>query len=173
MLVVPVALRASHPQQQDNQMTGMRRPHRSNPPTFTTRLASIERAVQPRKKKRIYWTEAKLLQLMRSLIKPGRERWFAARLKELRSWPNRSAEEILEAASRIQPRRLMHGQWAWPKSELSIQRDLLLSAPVHGIDQIKLRGALAQVDNRAGDRLIQMLVESGLLEDMKARLDSG
>jgi hypothetical protein len=38
-------------------MTGKRRPHRSNPPTFPTRLASIERSIPPRKKKRIYLTD--------------------------------------------------------------------------------------------------------------------
>ena len=49
------------------------------------------------------------------------------------------------------------------EGEQEIQRDLLHSAPPHGIDYIKRRGALAQPDNRAGDRLIEMLVESGLL----------
>jgi hypothetical protein len=112
---------------------------------------------------------------MRSLIKPDRQQWFAARLKELKSWPLRSREEYMEAASRIQPRWLpLQKRWSWPKGELEIQRDLLLpSAPRDGIDLIKLRGALAQLDNRAGDRLIEMLVESGLLRDMTAPLDTG
>jgi hypothetical protein len=82
-------------------------------------------------------------------------------------------EEYLEAASRIAPRRLMHGRWAWPKGELEIQRDLLLSAPPHGIDQIKLRGTLAQLDDRAGDRLIEMMLDSGLLEGFTVPLDNG
>ena len=110
-------------------MTIRRRPHRSNTLTFNDRAAAIVRSTKPPKSKRIYWTEAKLRQLMRGLIKPDREQWFAARLKALRSWPHRTSEEIMEAASRIQPGRLMHGRWAWPKRELEIQRDLQLSAP--------------------------------------------
>ena len=50
------------------------------------------------------------------------------------------------------------------RKEPEIQRDVLRSAAAC-LDQIKLRGALAQFDNRAGDPLIAMLVESGLLED--------
>jgi hypothetical protein len=155
-------------------MTGKRRPHRSNPPSFPIRLASINEVLRPPpKQKRIYWTEAKLRRVMISLVKPDRERWFAARLKELRSWPERSSEEIMEAATRIRPRRLLHGRWAWPKRELAIQQDLQSSAPERGIDLIKLRGVLSQMDNRAGDQLIKMLVESGLLQESTMPLDNG
>src|SRR6476659_7469292 len=93
-----------------------RRPHRSNPPTFNDRAAAIVRSIKPPKLKRIYWTDAKLRQLMGSLIKPDRQQWFAARLKELKSWPLRSREEYMEAASRIQPRWLpLQKRWSWPK----------------------------------------------------------
>ena len=123
--------------------------------------------------KRVYWTEAKLLRLFRDLIKPDRRQWFAARVRELQSWPEVDKEQVLEAAARIQPRRLMDGRWAWPKRELEIQRDLLRSAPENGIDLDGLREALAMMDDRAADRLIEMIAESGFLKDITAPLDSG
>ena len=123
--------------------------------------------------KRIYWTEAKLLKLFRSLIKPDRQQWFTARVRELKSWPVVDKEQVLEAAAQIQPKRLMGGRWAWPKRELEIQRDLLRSAPENGIDLDRLREALATMDDRAADRLIEMIAESGFLKDITAPLDSG
>jgi hypothetical protein len=123
--------------------------------------------------KRIYWTEAKLLRLFRDLIKPDRRNWFAARVRELKSWPEVDKEQMLEAAARIQPRRLMGGNWAWPKRELEIQRDLLRSAPENGIDLDGLRASLDMMDDRAGDRLIEMIAESGFLKDITVPLDSG
>ena len=123
--------------------------------------------------KRIYWTEAKLLKLFRSLIKPDRQQWFTARVRELKSWPVVDKEQVLEAAAQIQPKRLMGGRWAWPKRELEIQRDLLRSAPENRIDLDRLREALATMDDRAADRLIEMIAESGFLKDITAPLDSG
>jgi hypothetical protein len=123
--------------------------------------------------KRLYWTEAKLLRLFRDLIKPDRRQWFAARVHQLQSWPEVDKEKMLEAAARIQPKRLMGGSWAWPKRELEIQRDLLRSAPENGIDLDGLRASLAMMDDRAGDRLIEMIAESGFLKDTTAPLDSG
>jgi hypothetical protein len=123
--------------------------------------------------KRIYWTEAKLLRLFRDLIKPDRRQWFAARVRELQSWPEVDKEQVLEAAARIQPRRLMDGRWAWPKREREIQRDLLRSAPENGIDLDGLRAALAMMDDRAADRLIEMIAESGFLQDITVPLDNG
>ena len=125
--------------------------------------------------KRIYWTEAKLLKLFRSLIKPDRQQWFAARVRELKSWPVVDKEQVLETAALIsrRPKRLMDGRWAWPKRELEIQRELLRSAPENGIDLDRLREALATMDDRAADRLIEMIAESGFLKDITAPLDSG
>ena len=123
--------------------------------------------------KRIYWTEAKLLRLFRDLIKPDRRQWFAARVRELQSRPEVDKEQVLEAAARIQPKRLMGGRWAWPKRELEIQRDLLRSAPENGIDLDGLREALAMMDDRAAGRLIEMIAESGFLKDITVPLDSG
>jgi hypothetical protein len=125
--------------------------------------------------KRIYWTEAKLLKLFRSLIKPERQQWFAARVRELRSWPEIDKEKVLETAALIsrRPKRLMDGRWAWPKRELEIQRDLLRSAPENGIDLDRLREALATMDDRAAGRLIEMIAESEFLKDITAPLDSG
>jgi len=125
--------------------------------------------------KRIYWTEAKLLKLFRSLIKPDRQQWFAARVRELKSWPVVDKEQVLETAALIsrRPKRLMDGRWAWPKRELEIQRELLRSAPENGIDLDRLRDALATMDDRAADRLIEMIAESGFLKDITAPLDSG
>ena len=125
--------------------------------------------------KRIYWTEAKLLKLFRSLIKPDRQQWFAARVRELKSWPVVDKEQVLETAALIsrRPKWLMDGRWAWPKRELEIQRELLRSAPENGIDLDRLRDALATMDDRAADRLIEMIAESGFLKDITAPLDSG
>jgi len=125
--------------------------------------------------KRIYWAEAKLLKLFRSLIKPDRQQWLAARVRELKSWPVVDKEQVLETAALIsrRPKRLMDGRWAWPKRELEIQRELLRSAPENGIDLDRLREALATMDDRAADRLIEMIAESGFLKDITAPLDSG
>ena len=123
--------------------------------------------------KRIYWTEAKLLKLFRSLIKPDRQQWFTARVRELKSWPVVDKEQVLEAAAQIQPKRLMGGRWAWPTRELEIQRDLLRSAPENGIDLDGLREALAMMDDRAAGRLIEMIAESGFLKDTTVPLDNG
>ena len=67
----------------------------------------------------------------------------------------------------------MDGRWAWPKRELEIQRELLRSAPENGIDLDRLREALATMDDRAADRLIEMIAESGFLKDITAPLDNG
>jgi hypothetical protein len=123
--------------------------------------------------KRIYWTEPKLQKLFRSLIKPDRQEWFAARVRELQSWPEVDKDQVLEAAARIQPRRLMDGKWVWPKRELEIQLDLLRSAPENRIDLDGLRAAVATMDNRAADRLIAIIAESGFLHDTTVPLECG
>jgi hypothetical protein len=123
--------------------------------------------------KRVYWTEAKLLRLFRDLIKPDRRQWFAARVRELQSWPEVDKEKALEAATCIYPKRLMGGRWAWPTRELEIQRDPLRSAPENSIDLDGLREALAMMDDRAADRLIEMIAESGFLKDTTVPLDNG
>ena len=147
-------------------------------------LDSVRLTGRPATVKRIYWTDARLLKLFRSLIKPDRRQWFAARLRELRSWPEVDKEAALEAASHvltttdengapIHRKPLMDGRQPWPKRELEIQRELLRSAPENGIDLDRLREALATMDDRAADRLIEMIAESGFLKDITAPLDSG
>ncbi|MBR0880979.1 hypothetical protein JQ608_28175 [Bradyrhizobium liaoningense] len=148
-----------------------RRPHHSNPPTFDARLASIRRSIQS--SKLFYWTDARLEKLLGRIIKSDREQWFAARLRALKSWPERTADEIVDAASHINPTRLMDGRWAWPKGELAIQRDLLRSAPEDGINIKGLRSVLGDLDNRQADRFIEILLESGILEDFTVPLDNG
>ena len=104
-------------------------------------LDSVRLTGRPATVKCIYWTDAKLLKLFRSLIKPDRQQWFAARVRELKSWPVVDKEQVLETAALIsrRPKRLMDGRWAWPKRELEIQRELLRSAPENGIDLDRLR----------------------------------
>jgi hypothetical protein len=146
-------------------MTGPRRPRRSNS------ALSIVRGIAGQKT--IYWTTSQLRKLLRRVVKNDRQEWFAARVLALKSWPERTKEQILEDASRINPRRLMNGRWAWPKRELEIQRELLRSAPEHAIDIDALRIVLAELDERQGERLIEMLAESELLKDTTVPLDTG
>jgi hypothetical protein len=141
----------------------MRRPHRSN------QALSQDRAT--RAVKVIYWTEAKLQKLLRRIVKNDRQRWFAARVRALNSWPTRSKDEIMESASRINPRRLMDGKWSWPKSVLAIEREQV--PPKDSIDIDALRDVLDELDNRQGDRLIEMIAESVSLEAVPVRLESG
>ena len=61
----------------------------------------------------------------------------------------------------IHRKPLKDGRQPWPKRELEIQRELLRSAPENGIDLDRLREALATMDDRAADRLIEMIAESG------------
>jgi hypothetical protein len=146
-------------------MTGKRRPHRSNSPL------GIERRTESLKT--IYWTESKLRKLLRRIIRNDRQEWFAARVRELKNWPERTKEEIMDNASRINPKRLMDGKWAWPSRELDIQRKLLRDAPKNSIDIGELRNVLAELDNRQGDRLIEILVESEFLKDTTVPLETG
>ncbi len=143
--------------------TAKKRPRRANESLSTDRGVKAQKI--------IYWTEAKLQKLLLRLIKKDRQEWFAARVRALKSWPVRTRQQHLEAASRINPRRLMDGRWAWPKGELEIQRDLLRSAPENGIDIDALRRELAKMSPDAGEKLIKMLVESELLKDTTVRLD--
>jgi len=147
-------------------------------------LDSVRLTGRPATVKRIYWTDARLLKLFRSLIKPDRRQWFAARLRELRSWPEVDKEAALEAASHvltttdengapIHRKPLMDGRQPWPKRELEIQRELLRSAPENGINLDRLSEALATMDDRAAERLIEMIAESGFLKDTTVPLDNG
>jgi hypothetical protein len=92
----------------------VRRPHRSNRPL------SIVRGIQTLKT--IYWTKSRLRKLLPGVFSTAREEHFARAVRALNAWPERTGEEILEAASRIDPRRLMNGRWAWPKSMVTHMR---------------------------------------------------
>jgi hypothetical protein len=154
-----------NPKTTGHSMTGKRRPRRSN------QSLTLNRGIESLKT--IYWTESKLRKLLRRLVKNDRQKWFAARVKALNSWPERTKEQILDDASRINPRRLMDGRWAWPKRELEIQRELLKSAPENRIDLERLRAELEQMDTRTGERLVEMLAESAFLQDTTVPLETG
>jgi hypothetical protein len=150
----------SDPKRAPGHRRGFQRANRS--------LGAVERI-----SKRIYQTKSKLEKLLPRLIRRDRQQWFAARVRELRSWPEVDKEKALEAASRIQPRRLMDGRWAWPKRELEIQRELLASAPHDRIDVVALREVLAGLDDRQADRLIEMLAERVDLEAIPTLVEGG
>jgi hypothetical protein len=71
----------------------------------------------------------------------------------------------------------MDGKWAWPSSELDIQRRLLKSAPEDGIDPILMRKTLEMLVKAgredAAARLVELVAESGFLKDKTEPLDSG
>jgi hypothetical protein len=97
-------------------MTGkaapMRRPQRPNKSLgIEHRLTSI---------RTIYWTESKLRKLLRRIIRNDRQEWFAARVRELKNWPERTKDQIMDDACTIRPKRLMDGRWSWPSRELDI-----------------------------------------------------
>lgn len=142
-----------------------RRPRRSNRSLTTERELAATRV--------IYWTASRLQRLLRRIIKNDHQEWFAARVRELKSWPLRTKEQILDDASRINPRRLMDGRWAWPKRELEIQRELLKSAPEEGIDVDELRKALAEMPTGAGAEPVNLIADSELLWDTTVPLDTG
>ncbi len=143
----------------------VRRPHRSNRPL------GLDRSLKALKT--IYWTKSTFQKLLRRLVRNDREEWFAARVRALKDWPERTSEQIIDGASRINPRRLMDGRWAWPKREREIQQELLRSAPEDGIDIGALRDLLSKLDNRQGDRLNELLAESEFLKDTTVPLDNG
>ena len=121
--------------------------------------------------KAIYWTESRLQKLLSRIIRNDRREWFAARVRALKSWPERTKEQIMADASRINPTPLMNGRWAWPKSQLAIERDLV--PPEDGIDADALRAVLAKLDNRQGDRLIELLAEDEFLKEATVPLEYG
>jgi hypothetical protein len=122
--------------------TGSRRPRRSNS------ALDIVRGI--RTQKVIYWTQARLLALLRRVTRNKREEWFAARIAALKSWPERTPEQILDSASRIDPRRLIHGRWSWPKSQLAVEWELVPLPEGLAVDTKALRAELEGMDTRTG-----------------------
>lgn len=126
--------------------------------------------IASRRPKRQYWTEGRLKKLLPGLIVRRRQQWFADRVRELKSLPHRTREEILTAASRIRPRRLMprwvggrwQDRWEWPKGEFEMHEALHGPPPHDIVDTSKLRHLLTQMDSRQGERLIALMLESGL-----------
>ena len=96
--------------------------------------------------------------MLARVMKTDRQRWFADHLRALRSWPERSREENLEAAARVNPQRLMN-TGGLAEVALSIELEALVSAPEDGIDVDELRKVLSELDNRQGDRFLKLLVE--------------
>jgi hypothetical protein len=147
----------------------MKRPRRSNHLRVIQGGLSILRT--------IYYTRDELLKLVRGTISPKRERWFAERVAALRSWPKYDPGEMLDSASKVRPVRLMDGKWAWPSSELEIQRRLLKSAPEDAIDPALMRATLEMLIKAgredAAAKLVELVAESGFLKDKTEPLDNG
>ena len=131
---------------------------------------NADRSITALKNKIYYWTESRLEKLLSCIIIRRRQAWFAARVKALKSWPEFDKETL--DYSWIQPRRGMDGKWYWPKSQLTIEREALETAPHDSIDLVALRETLAGLDNRQGDRLIDMLAERVDLEAVPTLLES-
>lgn len=150
-------------------MPGKRRPHRPNQLRVIQGGLSILRT--------IYYTRDELLKLFRGAISQKREKWFADRVAALKAWPPYDSDEVLASASKVRPLRLMDGKWAWPSSELDIQRRLLKSAPEDAIDPVRMRATLEKLVRAgredAAARLVELVAESGFLKDKTAPLDNG
>jgi hypothetical protein len=95
-------------------MAARKRPRRSNSPL------DIARGIKTLKT--IYSTKSKLRKLLPGAFSPGREEHFARAMLALREWRELSREQIIEATSRINPRRLMGGRWAWPDPLPELQK---------------------------------------------------
>jgi hypothetical protein len=128
-----------------------RRPHRSNSPL------AIVRGIKTLKT--IYWTTSRLRRLLPGVFSTERERHFARAVEALKSLPKLTLEENIEACSRINPGRLMHGRWAWPKSVSTLMREYADRAPLEGVDTGKLRKALKGMDRRTRERFMELVVE--------------
>jgi hypothetical protein len=128
-----------------------KRPRRANS------SLSIVRGIKTQKA--IYWTKSKLQKLLPGMFSPGREAYFARAMMALREWPELSGEQIIEATSRINPRRLMGGRWAWPKSDETLMREYADRAPNDAIDPDKLREAFADMNRRTRERFMELVVE--------------
>ena len=136
-------------------MPGTRRPRRSNSPL------SIVRGIKTQKV--IYWTISRLRRLLPGVSSTKREEHFAKALKVLREWPEKSSEEILDKASRDNPRRGVNGRWWWPDPVKALQ-SYADSAPDEVVDTDKLRKVLAGMDDGIKERFIEVL--TGDLEDV-------
>jgi hypothetical protein len=137
-------------------MPGTRRPRRSNSPL------SIVRGIKTQKV--IYWTISRLRRLLPGVSSTKREEHFAKALKVLREWPEKSSEEILDKASRDNPRRGVNGRWWWPDPVKALQ-SYADSAPDDDVfDTDKLRKVLAGMDDGIKEQFMKVLTED--LEDV-------
>ena len=127
-----------------------KRPRRAN------RQLSLERSVKAAKA--IYWTKSRLRKLLPGVFSPGREAHFARALMALSEWPDLSREQVLEDASRIEPRRLAGGRWSWASIEAALRE--YADRALNGIVADKLRETLAGLDERTRERFMELVVES-------------
>ncbi len=108
-----------------------RRPHRAN------QSLAIVRGIKTAKA--IYCTTGRLRKLLPGVFSTAGEQHYARAVAVLRNWPERTRQQNIEAASRINPRRLMGNRWSWPKSAAAMMREYADRAPEDSIDTEKLR----------------------------------
>jgi hypothetical protein len=161
----------------------VRRPRRSN------QSLSIVRGIKTLKT--IYWTTSRLRKLLPGVFSTAREEHFGRAIAALKSWPERTKEQIIDDGSRINPRRLRvwpklkPGQdpdigyrtepawcWSWPKSMETLMREYAdRAAPEDGIDTDKLRKALKGMDRRTRERFMGLVVEMDLPPPRETKFD--
>jgi hypothetical protein len=135
-------------------MTGKRRPRRSNSSLWIVRGIITQKV--------IYWTISRLRRLLPGVFSAAREEHFAKALKVLREWPEKSSEQILDEASRDNPRRGVNGRWWWPDPVKALQ-SYADRAPDDVIDTDELRKVLAGLDDGRKEQFMELLTEE--LED--------
>jgi len=101
--------------------TPKRRPRRSNS------ALSIVRGIAGQKT--IYWTTSRLRKLLRGVFSTVRQEHFAKAVKALKAWPERTKEQNLDDASRINPRKRMDGGHYLPTSMLTLMEEYADCAP--------------------------------------------
>src|SRR5262249_5482371 len=131
-------------------MAARKRPRRSNSPLDIVRGIKTQKA--------IYWTTSRLQKLLPGVFSPGREAYFARALMALREWPDLNREQVMEAASRTEPRPRMGGRWSW-LDPLPALRKYADQAP-DGIDTDKLREVQASLDERPREEFMKLVVEN-------------
>jgi hypothetical protein len=129
-----------------------RRPRRSN------QSLSIVRGIKTLKV--YYWTTSRLRKLLPGVFSTARQEHFAKLVRALKALPTPTKKQIIDDASRINPRRRMDGSYSWPKSMLTMMREYADRAPEEGIDSDKLREALASMGDGPREEFMKLVIES-------------
>ena len=103
--------------------------------------------------KTIYWTTSRLRKLLRGVFSTARQEHFAKAVKALKAWPERTKEQNIDDASRINPRKRMDGGHYWPTSMLTLMEEYADRAPAEGIDPVKLRAVLSTLNEALAGEL--------------------